>query len=52
MPIITIRIWVEKYSEKDSKKHYLNHQDYEVISSKEDDDLFAMAIKNEKELDK
>lgn len=45
MPIIELKIWIEKELENSSLKHYLNSEDFDILSAKEDDNLFALHSK-------
>lgn len=42
MPIITLKLWIENEQKQKNYKHFLNHEDFDIISSKEDEELFAM----------
>lgn len=43
MPIITIKLIVEK--ETECSKHLFNHEDFEVYSTKEEDNTFTLVAK-------
>jgi len=45
MPIITLKIGIEDDNKTISYKHFLNHENYFVHTSKEDDKMFSMYIK-------
>jgi len=45
MPIINIKIIVETEKETEVYKHFLNHQNFDVYSIKEDEKMFAMVTK-------
>lgn len=45
MPIINIKLIIEKELENGSFKHYLNYEDFDVYSTKEDEETFSMVVK-------
>jgi hypothetical protein len=47
MPTIIIKINIEKELENSSFKHFLNDQDFDVYSSKEDDTNFTLIQKKQ-----
>lgn len=52
MPIIKLELIVERDSENTLKKHFLNHEDFEVYSTKENEELFTMVAKVKKTKEK
>lgn len=48
MPIITLQIGIEKDIDEESFKHLLNHENFDVFSTREDKNLFAMYAKKPK----
>jgi hypothetical protein len=49
MPIINIKLIIEKELENGSFKHYLNSEDFEVYSTKEDEETFSIVAKKPKQ---
>lgn len=52
MPEVILKIWIEKELENGSLKHYLNSEDFEIMSSKEEDNAFAMKCKEIRKIEK
>jgi len=52
MPIINLKIIIEKELENGSFKHYLNSEDFDVYSTKEDEETFSMVTKQPKKKEK
>lgn len=48
MPKIQLTIIIEKELENGSFKHFLNSEDFEVYSTKEDDNTFSLVVKKTK----